>query len=436
MKNSYWILILIVTACFSKFLIPLNTMDTGWDFGHAFSSVRGESNLLYNSYLGTSADYLYGLLIKPLAYITSSVYTPKIFYSILLAALALLLLIRKNRMGLTVGIISLVLSNYIVLSHRPEIFTILIGLLAYPYLFINDKINWKVAIPLGLILFFIHPSNAVLMGAAALASKELLIRRENSYLLVYAIFIGVLGGLLAFSSHIHHLEILRSRIFSSNHLSSIFTFLKYSGISLAALIIAKRKVFTLQFGLNFVVLALLCIILGPYYYFIFLLIPFIVHPTFSRDKFTNIAVIGAITFNVFTTIIHPYIVYIENPAYAEKAGIISETIEELSVNAPKGNVFIDQHIGLPLYAKSDRAKMILKVDNESYFIVIKPESGDIAYFTSKQDAELFSREIARSYNLKTTNAITLEEPTKGKLTLQSRYRKRTDSLGLWQTTIL
>jgi hypothetical protein len=80
--------------------------------------------------------------------------------------------------------------------------------------------------------------------------------------------------------------------------------------------------------------------------------------------------------------------------------------------------------------------MILKVDNESYFIVIKPESGDIAYFTSKQDAELFSREIARSYNLKTTNIITLEEPTKGKLTLQSRYRKRTDSLGLWQTTIL
>ena len=143
----------------------------------------------------------------------------------------------------------------------------------------------------------------------------------------------------------------------------------------------------------------------------------------------------ALVFNVFTCIIHPFVVYFENPAYASKARQINTVIEAIKDEESDTTVFIDQHIGLPLYANSPRAKMIMSIDAESYFIMTKPEPGDIAYFTSQKDAAAFSQEVFTTYGYSTTDVTTLENPIKGKLTLQSFYNKRTDSLGLYRLTL-
>jgi hypothetical protein len=156
MRGFYWIAIVVVIASITRVLIPLNAMDTAWDFGHAYTVLRGSNGIAYNDYLHNKPDYLYGLVITPLAAFSSSIYVPKIFYSILLVLFAVVLFIRKEKYRLSVGIILVLLSNYIVLTHRPEIFTILIVCLAYPYLFIDNRINWKISIPLGFILFLIH----------------------------------------------------------------------------------------------------------------------------------------------------------------------------------------------------------------------------------------------------------------------------------------
>ena len=435
MRGFYWIAIVVVIASIARVLIPLNAMDTAWDFGHAYTMLRGGNCIAYNDYLHNKPDYLYGLVITPIAAFSSSIYVPKIFYSILLALLAVVLFIRKEKYRLSIGIILLLLSNYIILTHRPEIFTLLIGCLSYPYLYIGNRINWKVFIPLGFILFLIHPPNAVLMGAAVLASKNLLIKKSNFYLAIYSCIIVLIIYILLSSSQIHHFAILKNRILEGNPLIDFRQFLVYSGITLLALAIAKRKIWTTVFILNYGILFLLCILLGPYYYYVFLLVPLILTTSISKGKITQAAIAVAVVCNVYTNIIHLGVVHLENPTYALKATEINTAIEDLARSEPTHTVFIDQHIGLPLYAKSRSAKMMMNVSNEDYFIVTQPKSGDVAFFTKMSDAHFFATEIneyKKDYKTRITKII---EPVKGKLTLQSLYTNRTDSLGLYKMTI-
>lgn len=435
MRGFYWIAIVVIIASIARLLVPLNAMDTAWDFGHAYTLLRGDSGIAYNDYLHDKPDYLYGLVIAPIAALSSSIYVPKVFYSILLALLAVVLFIRKERYNLSIGLILLIISNYIILTNRPEIFTILIGCLAYPYLFIENRINWKVSIPLGFILFLIHPPNAFLMGAAVLASKNLLIKKSNIYLVIYSCTIVLITYILLSTPQIHHFSILKNRILEGNPLMDFRQFLMYSGITLIALAIAKRKIWAPVFIINYSVLFLLCILLGPYYYYIFLLVPFVLTTSISKGKITQAAVTLAVIFNVYTNIIHHTIVHLENPSYAEKALEINAKIVDLARSEPTHTVFIDQHIGLPLYAKSRSAKMIMNVANQDYFIVTPPKNGDIAFFTKNSDAHFFAAEINEYNKDYETRIIKVTEPVKGKLTLQSLYRNRTDSLGLYKMTI-
>jgi len=435
MRGFYWVVILVATASLAKFLTPLNAMDTGWDFGHAYSLLRGGNGSFYNDYLHSSPDYLYGYLIAPLAAISKSAFVPKIFYSITLSLLAFALLIRKKVLGLSIGLIILILSNYIILTHRPEIVTILLGLLAYPFVLKNHSVRWQLAVPIGIVLFFIHPANAILMSAAVLASKNLLAQRTTFHIVIYSCAICLLMYVLILAPEQHHLAILRTRILDGNPLLDFGKFLKYSGLTLAALAIAKRSIWTAQFCLNYAVLFALCLILGPYYYYVFLIVPFILEAPTSKTKTTKIAVATAILFNVYTNIIHVNLVHLENPSYAQKAFEIDEYLSNVSTIESPNNIFIDQHIGLPLYAKTANAKMIMSMANRTYFLATKPKDDDIAYFTKRKDALLFENEINLDDSGYQTEITQLLSPNLGRLTLQSLYKNRTDSLGLYKMTI-
>lgn len=435
MKGLLWLVLVVALVCISFFLHPLNAMDTGWDFGHAYTLVNGGYGAYFNPYTHASPAYLYGVVITPLAYISTSPYIAKIFYSLLLALLALLLYIRKNEMGLSIGLILLLLSNYSIITHRPEIFTIVIGLVAYPYLFNNNTINWKIAIPVGLCLFLIHPANAILMGAALLASKLLLLQVNKTYLLLYLAITIATVSLLIFGTELHHVFVLKQRILTSP-LNDISKFIKYSGFTLLAFVVASRKDWSPLFIINYGILILLCLLLGPYYYYIFLIVPLLLLKKDIKDKLTKTAVLVALCFNLFTSIVHPYFVNFENIQYAKTAREVISIIEKEDISGSSNKVFVEQHIALPLYAKSSKIRMLLNVADDNYFIVDKTEPGDIAYFTSKKDAALFSSQVLATDNQKTTPPRELVKQTKGKLTLQSLYTARTDSVGLYKVTIL
>lgn len=436
MRGFHSIAVAVLAIIFVKLLSPLNAMDTAWDFGHAYSALRSDTGILYNHYLHNTPDYLYGLVITPLASISYSTYTPKVFYSILLILFSVLLYVRQFKNDvLSIGIILLLISNYIVLTHRPEIFTLLMGYLIYPYTFNGNQINWKIAIPAGLVLFLIHPANAILMGAAVLASKNLLLRKKTIYLITYILVIGLLMYVVMSTNQIHHFSILKNRILNGNPLSDILQFLKYSGLTLFALFIAKRSMWTKTFALNYSILVLLCLLLGAYYYYIFLAVPFILLGTISRDRITKYIVATAIIFNIYANVLHPSAVHFENRDYNAHAAKIINTVKDRAISTSLNNIFINQYIGFPLYANSKATKMIMKTGVNNYFVVKEPKDGDVAYFTNRKDADNFSNSINQSTTAYNTTTHELLKPVKGKLTLQSLYTKRTDSLGLYEMTI-
>jgi hypothetical protein len=40
MRGFYWIAIVVIIASIARLLVPLNAMDTAWDFGHAYTLLR------------------------------------------------------------------------------------------------------------------------------------------------------------------------------------------------------------------------------------------------------------------------------------------------------------------------------------------------------------------------------------------------------------
>jgi|GEM_PF-3066006 len=88
MKKYIATFTLVGVLAVSKFLSPLNPMDTGWGFSHAYTVIKGGESLFYSSYISSTTDYLYGLLIVPLAALCKSTYTPSIFYTLMLCAMA------------------------------------------------------------------------------------------------------------------------------------------------------------------------------------------------------------------------------------------------------------------------------------------------------------------------------------------------------------
>lgn len=436
MKKYIVTLTLVGVLAFSKFLSPLNPMDTGWDFSHAYTVIRGGESVYYSNYISSTTDYLYGLLIVPLAVICKSAYTPSIFYTLMLCAMAVVLHLYRKRYALSILTVLVIVSNYNILMHRPEVMSMLLGIIAFPFILRDDKIKWFVAIPFACIMCAIHPANAILLGAGILATKDLLVRPNKVFLYTYLSVIILFGYLLTYYGDAPYLSTLKARITSGNQIPAIKNFLMVSGTTLIALAIAKRKIWTVTFALNFAVLLLLCILLGPFYYYIFLFIPFILSPKQAKGKWTSIALSVALLFNVGTNVIHKYAISIENKSYAYTASNIITKLERFELQDSSKNIYINQHIGLPIYANYAQAKMIM-VDHSAneFYIFCPPKSGDIAFFSNRQNAQLFKAYLGNKYDLATSKILELENPVRGNLTLQSLYQNRLDSLGLFTLTI-
>lgn len=437
MKHFIWVVLTVALACGAKFLIPLNAMDTGWDFGHAYTILRGENNIVYNDYLNANANYLYGIVIHPFIAFAYPYFAPAVFYSIVLSLFGILLFVNRRKWALSLAVILLLVSSYHPLNHRPEIFTLLIGLLSYSFIFSEDnKIKWNILIPLGLALTMLHAANGILMVASLLATKNLLFKPHKMYYALY--FAGAIGVafLVMYLSNWHYVEVLQHRVLSGNHFQNAGTFLKYSGPLLVALLLTKRSIWTYEFGINYFLLICLSTLLGAHYYYLFILVPFILHPMATRTLWANGIVCGSLLFTLYTNIAHKYIVATENQKYIATAYDIQHYLENLNLEKTTYQIFINQHIGASLYARNTRAKMILKNSSDEFLIVSKPKQSDIAFFSQQKNAIAFAKDIKNRFDLNTSKLQQIIAPTCGKLTLQSLYTRRTDSLGLYKLTIL
>lgn len=434
MKNPLWIVLTLLAALGVKFILPTNPMDTGWDFGHAYSILRGTNGLFYNDYLQDNPTYWYGFLIAPLAAVSSNTYTPKIFYSFLLITLTIILIARRKKGHLNTGIIILLMANYLILTHRPEVFSTIIGIFAFPFLFTNKKINWPIALPVGLFLFLVHPANAVILAAALLASNCLLMQRNKLYLLLYVVAISVLLAIILVPTPIFHFTLLKNRIVAGNQFAHFVHFLKYGGLTLVALAVIKRKIWTKLFALNYLVLFLFTFLFSPHYYYTFLFVPFLVCSPLTLGNLSKFSLVTAISFNILISIVNPIYVHLEHPKYAKQATQIINYIDKNTHQATH-TIFIDQHIGFPLYAKSANAKMMMLRDTSHFSLATKPLPGDVAYLTNTKDIQIF-KSLLKKFNPTCTALPTkVINPVHGRLSLHSLYTNRTDSLGLYKITI-
>ncbi len=434
MKNPLWIVLALLAAIGVKFILPTNPMDTGWDFGHAYSLIRNDKGLFYNDYLHDNATYWYGFLIAPLAAVSSNTYTPKIFYSFLLITLTIILVVRHKKGHLNTGIIILLIANYLILTHRPEVFSVIVGIFAFPFLFKNKRINWPIAIPVGLFLFLVHPANAVILGVALLASKRLLLHRSTLFIFLYVVAITFLIIIILVPTEMFYFTFLKNRILGGNQFANFLQFLKYGGLTLIALAIIKRKIWTKLFALNYLVLFLFTFLFSPHYYYIFLFVPFLVCTHLSWDNLSKLTLVIAISFNVLISIVNPIYVHLEHPKYAEQATQIVNYIDK-NAHYAKRAIFIDQHIGFPLYAKSAKAKMMILRDTSHFSLATKPLPGDVAYLTNTGDIKIFENLLKKFNPSCKASPTKIIHPIQGRLTLHSLYKNRTDSLGLYKMTI-
>jgi hypothetical protein len=347
----------------------------------------------------------------------------------------LLFTFRYTPLGLAIPL--LLISDKLVLLNRPEPVG-LFCILGLHYLWYRNKKNTKLWLIAGTaLLAAIHLPTGILSLAAILCYYKLLFKFETKYYVLAVAGTLVLVMVCYFFPTNVYVTIFLDRL----HILSIDLFLKFlmfSGVTLVALLYTIRKHIDKTLVINLVTLLLLCTVLGGYYYFTYLFIPLIL--LLKEYKFTtkpSLFLLAAIAFNVVANVVHPIFTQVENQAYCKQVNSVAREVYKIESDILKESrstqLFVENEFGPGAFTQGNNCRMLL-YDPERLQVFGEIQKGDKVVIVSPTKLSRFLDYSKINYDSETFTIEQILNPVPGKLSLQSLYTKRTDSLGLWVLT--
>lgn len=420
---------LFVLTLLPKFLCPINEPDGSWYFSQAASVWQG--SILKTHFVDEVMELGYGIVQLPFAHPALGHYGLIVFHAAFWCLLAYSLYsLLGNRSIATTLLIALLLIDKTVLLQRTETISLTLALFTYV---LHTRYGNTIILILGaLVLIILHPANGVLCILGYLTYQNQLFKPNRNYLYIYLGGIA-LGVLILFlfqdTVYVGYFMYRASSVSSGPFLQ----FMMYSGVSVAALVILTLSKWPPLFWANYLVLFTLALLISPYYYFLLLLFPLILLCTkyLHHTKYTNYILIALLGLNIMTNLIHPIFVQLENTAYGST---IKQNLNHLNQDwesIHSENIFISSELGSAVFTQTPKAKMLLFYDGKvSGLKNVMPNDMGYAYTTTQKDILINTlMQESRNYSIEE-----LQPAVKGKLSIKSLYRARTDSVGLWKFT--
>ena len=189
--------------------------------------------------------------------------------------------------------------------------------------------------------------------------------------------------------------------------------------------------------MNYLVVILGALALGAYYYLVFLLLApilILIENPMPRPNIKWIAV--PVLFNVLLNIIHPMYTSLENKEYCIQANAIIKITAQVETDLLKQEqpkkYFIENNIGPASVTQGNNCRMLLFEPTRMIIFDSVAVGDKIAITTTKKLNQFLGHQKER--NTVDFEIDKVREPVKGKLSIKSLYRQRTDSLGLWMLT--
>ncbi|PCJ67578.1 MAG: hypothetical protein COA58_00135 [Bacteroidetes bacterium] len=421
---------------FPKFLCPLNELDGAWFFSQAPSVLQGGG--MFNYFTNFHTPAFYGWLQIPFATHLTSISGVHLFYFTFSLLLIYTLASRIDSTHLFLSIPLLILTDKVILLQRPEPVILILALVLYQLwnTMLNRKWYWGVAISVFLCSLHIPPG--LLAVAAVFCYEGWLIQRDRRY-----VYLGIGGIILLLSFYLLFPEniFISTLEFRLTHFTvkTPLTFLAYSGVTLVALLTIIRKFITKKFIVNYLILLAFALVLGAYYYLLLLFIPPLLIILYNPKKLPQLKwLFIPIAFNLVVNVIHPLYTHIENSEYCMQVNEIIEKTSKLETeylsHSEIPHFFIENNIAPASFIQGTNCRMLL-FEPDKLQIFDKMVSGDKIAITTSQKLKQFQN-YAHQNNLSILQPNEVLHPVEGKLSLQSLYTQRTDSLGLWILTVL
>ncbi|MBR9860848.1 hypothetical protein GYB22_08895 [bacterium] len=427
-------LLVLLAVQLHRFILPIGELDGVWTFSQAYSAIEG--SLFFNFYTNQVASTAYGLIPSPLLFLVNTEQVVNLFY-VLIAIISLILLVRmfKNH-SLAILVIITLISDKVLGLHRSEALFILLGL--WYLILLNNKKEPNKWLSIGafVVLFFIHPVDAVLLAFSILCIKQKLwvLEPSKTYIVLSLGFIIALVSFYFIPIENLYLDYFRNRI-NTWSLDIPQTYIMFGGASTLLLILLNRKQNPV-FWFNLMIFTVVISIFGAYYYYLFLWIPLlqgILNRPFKSEAFHKWLYLLFI-FNFGINALHPLNTVRENFEYVEQTKSIQEYLRIYQENhlfeSPENKVFIENYFAISMlqHDPSKRTRMVLLDGGHEYFYD-SLTSGDHVFCTyagKQKTLESLIRSKGQDFN-----RFEIKKPVQGLLSLQSRYQTRTDSLGLW-----
>jgi hypothetical protein len=220
-------------------------------------------------------------------------------------------------------------------------------------------------------------------------------------------------------------------------LSRLIKFLSFSGFTLATLLYLIRKDITKSFLRNYSIVLIGALAMGAYYYLLMLfLTPLLILTERPITKNNLRWILAPILFNILANVIHPMYASIENTEYCKQVNTIIETTaqleKELLIQESTPKLFIENNIAPASFNQGNNCRMLLFEPNRMLVFDSISQGDKIAITTTNKLKQfLHHQDYQTSIYYEVDDVL---DPVKGKLSILSLYRKRTDSLGLWILT--
>ena len=424
-KNApYFLILLFLLAVLPKFFNPINGLDAAWNYSNA-TNLSGD---LYNPYTNNIVSNLYCYTQSFVAFGVSNQYGSILFHSLVLLGF---LLVIYGELGFTnkaffLGLI--VVSSYYFKLHRSEHVTLLIALILYQASFKHAAAFTRILL-ISIIVFTLHPVHGLLTFVGLLAYEQSILKNIKQLILLGIV---ALLGLVAIHYLIPENTYSNSLILRINHIgiTPLFTFLKHGALTLAALLLLTIKKWNMSFTVHLLALFVLITLFGTANYYVFLLLPLLLVAINENDIVHQKPILaGLIVVSALINIVHPILIQLENPHYAQTSRAIVQQNKEVAVRFKLGKIFTENYFAPPLFKNSESRMML--VDKEQVLLVDTISKGDILLTYFKSKPQQIIEHLGNNYPEFTYEVIESIPAIDGNLTLTSYYKKRTDSLGLW-----
>lgn len=422
----------VVSLYATHFISPINEIDTGWDFSHAYSISRG--HYFWIDYIARPIQYFYGIIIYPFTFLASAIYLPSVFYVIIASVFAIVILKKGNYTKAALLLSLAILFDHTIHVQRPEIFILLLIILGEPFIFLNSEPRFKILIPFCVILLLLHPSASFIGISGLFIYHQPTFLSKINILFLVLILLSLLFTFITISPKSHYTNHFLARVFSGHQIPNFLKYLKFSGITFLGFAFLSHRIIKVKFLLLFTLLWCATALISGAYYFSLLLVPFILHLVkSSKEEWTSkdLKILTLmVSFNFIVTALHPIIVHIENPSYSKQ---VNSIYTQLSNQPSEIKIYSEHSFGAVLYENNPNARTLIYLNNKLTCISDTLKANDKLYsYTLPKLKSLHTQLTTMGLQFESKCIL---EPVNGLLQLSSLYTKRTDNLFLWETTI-